>query len=105
MHPEQLADSMNPFIWLILALLDLYFWIILAAVISSWLVHFGIVNYSNPTVRSILRGLAALTEPVLTSIRRFLPNMGGLDISPIIALIGVQFLRYLIIYYLPPLLG
>lgn len=96
---------MNPFIWLIVTLIDLYFWIILAAVVSSWLVHFGIVNYSNPTVRSILRGLAALTEPVLAPIRRFLPNMGGLDISPIIALIGLQFLRYLVLYYALPMMG
>ena len=102
---NKLADPMNPFIWLILTLLDLYFYIILAAVISSWLVHFGIINYSNPTVRAILRGLAALTEPVLAPIRNLLPNMGGLDISPIIALIGLQFVRYLIIYYVPPLLG
>ncbi len=96
---------MNPFIWLILTILDLYFWVILAAVISSWLVHFGIINYSNPTVRSILRGLAALTEPVLGPIRRSLPQMGGLDISPIVALIGLQFLQYLVVYYAPRLMG
>ncbi len=96
---------MNPFIWLILTILDLYFWVILAAVISSWLVHFGIINYSNPTVRSILRGLAALTEPVLGPIRRMLPQMGGLDISPIVALIGLQFLQYLVVYYAPRLMG
>lgn len=96
---------MNPFIWLIVTLIDLYFWIILAAVVSSWLVHFGIINYSNPTVRSILRGLAALTEPVLAPIRRFLPSMGGLDISPIIALIGLQFLRYLVLYYAPGMMA
>jgi YggT family protein len=96
---------MNPFIWLIVTVIDLYFWIILASVVASWLVHFGIINYSNPTVRAILRGLAALTEPVLAPIRRFLPSMGGLDISPIIALIGLQFLQYLVVYYAPRMLG
>jgi YggT family protein len=102
---NKLADPMNPFIWLILTLINLYIWIILATVISSWLVHFGIINYSNPTVRAILRGLAALTEPVLGPIRRILPNMGGLDISPMIALIGLLFLYKFVDWYLPPLLG
>jgi YggT family protein len=96
---------MNPFIWLVLTIIDIYFWIILATVIASWLVHFGIINYSNPTVRSILRALGVLTEPVLAPIRRMLPNLGGLDISPVIALIGLQFLQYLIIYYAPRFLG
>jgi YggT family protein len=96
---------MNPFIWLILTILNIYFWIIIASVVASWLIHFGIVNYSNPTVRSILRALNALTEPVLGPVRRFLPNMGGLDISPIIALIGIQFVQYLIAYYVPQFLG
>ena len=102
---NKLAEPMNPFIWLIVTIIDLYFWIILITVISSWLVHFGIINYSNPTVRAILRGLAALTEPVLGPIRRILPSMGGLDISPIIALIGLQFLQYLVLYYGQPLIG
>ena len=96
---------MNPFIWLIFTLLDLYFWIIIAVVASSWLIQFGIINYSNPTVRQILQGLRALTEPVLGPIRRMLPNLGGLDVSPIIALLGVQFLKYFIGYYVAPLLG
>ena len=51
------------------------------------------------------RGLAALTEPVLGPIRRSLPQMGGLDISPIVALIGLQFLQYLVVYYAPRLMG
>ena len=96
---------MNPFIWLILTIIDIYFWIILITVISSWLVHFGIINYSNPTVRSILRALQALTDPVLRHIRRFMPNLGGLDVSPVVALIGLQFLQYLIVYYAPRILG
>lgn len=96
---------MNPFIWLILTIIDIYFWIILITVISSWLVHFGIINYSNPTVRSILGALQALTDPVLRHIRRFMPNLGGLDVSPVVALIGLQFLQYLIVYYAPRILG
>ena len=95
---------MNPFLWLVLTILDIYFWIILATVIMSWLLAFNIMNQSNPFVRQINHALRSLTEPVLGRIRRFLPELGGLDISPIVALIGLQFLQYLIAYYVPPLL-
>jgi YggT family protein len=96
---------MNPFVWLIFTLLDLYFWIIIASVASSWLIQFGIINYSNPTVRQILSGLRAMTEPVLGPIRRMLPDMGGIDISPIFALFGLQFIKYFFSYYIVPLIS
>ena len=92
---------MNPFIWLILTILNIYSWIIIASVASSWLIQFGIINYSNPTVKQILYGLRQLTEPVLGPIRRMLPNLGGLDISPIIAIIGLQTIHY----YAPRFIG
>jgi len=95
---------MNPFIWLILTILDIYFWIILATVVLSWLVAFGGVNRQNPYVRQIDYALHRLTDPVLGPIRRVMPDLGGLDISPIIALLGLQFLQYLVAYYLPRLL-
>ena len=88
--------SMNPFLWLILTIIDIYFWIILASVILSWLVAFNVVNRSNPYVRQIGQALEKLTEPLLRPIRRFLPDLGGIDISPIILLIGLQFLGILI---------
>jgi YggT family protein len=90
---------MNPFLWLILTILDVYFWIILATVIMSWLVAFGVINASNPYVRQIGQALRRLTEPLLGPIRRFLPDLGGIDISPIVLLIGLQFLKYLVAYY------
>jgi YggT family protein len=96
---------MNPFIWLILTVLDIYFWIILATVIMSWLVAFGIMNRQNPYVRQFDYALHRLTEPVLGPIRRIMPDLGGLDLSPIIVLIGLQFLQYLIVYYVPRLLS
>jgi YggT family protein len=96
---------MNPFVWLIFTLLDLYFWIIIASVASSWLIQFGIINYSNPTVRQILSGLRAMTEPVLGPIRRMLPDLGGIDISPIFALFGLQFIKYFFGYYIVPLIS
>jgi YggT family protein len=84
-------------IWLIDELFNIYWWIILATVLSSWLIQFGIINGSNPNVRMILRALYNLTEPVLGPIRRLLPNLGGLDISPIILLIAMEFVRRLVI--------
>ena len=90
---------MNPFIWLILQLIDIYWWIVLATVIISWLTAFNIINNSNPYVRQIYRALHKLTEPVLGPIRRFMPDLGGLDFSPVIVLFGLQVLKYFIAYY------
>ena len=81
-----------PFLWLILTIIDIYFWIILATVILSWLVAFNVVNRSNSVVRQIGTALERLTEPLLRPIRRVLPDLGGIDISPIVLLIGLQVL-------------
>jgi YggT family protein len=84
-------------IWLINELFSLYWWIIFASVVSSWLIQFGIINSSNPNVRMILKALYQMTEPLLGPIRRILPNLGGLDISPIILLLALEFIRRLVI--------
>ena len=89
----------NPFIWLILTVLDIYTWVIVGAVIASWLVSFGVINIHNQFVRSLVIALQAMTEPVFRPIRRVIPPMGGLDLSPLVALLAIQFLRYLILYY------
>ena len=89
----------NPFLWLILTILDIYFWIILITVIMSWLIAFNVINGANPYVRQVNYALRRLTEPLLAPIRRFLPDLGGLDISPIVLLIALQFIRYLVVYY------
>ena len=86
----------NPILWLVHTVINIYFWIILAMVIMSWLIAFGIVNRSNPYVRQIGYALDRLTDPLLRPIRRFLPDLGGIDISPIILLIGLQFLGILV---------
>jgi YggT family protein len=82
---------------LVLLVLRLYTYVVIAAVIASWLVGFGIVNSYNPIARTMLRFLHALTEPVFRPIRRFLPPMGGLDLSPLIVLLLVFFLQRLIL--------
>ena len=88
--------TMNPFLWLILTVINVYFWIILAMVVMSWLIAFGIINRSNPYVRQIGQALERLTEPLLRPIRRMLPDLGGIDISPIVLLIGMQFFGMLV---------
>lgn len=66
-----------------------YYYVVIAAVIFSWLLAFNVINYSNPIVRSIWQAINALTEPFLAPIRRALPNMGGLDLSPLVLLLAV----------------
>ena len=80
-----------------LIVLQLYTYVIIAAVVVSWLVGFGVINTYNPAARSILRALHALTEPVFGPIRRILPPIGGLDLSPMIALLIIIFLQRWII--------
>jgi YggT family protein len=97
--PQQQGRFMSPVIWLIYYILNLFFWLIIAVVVLSWLVAFNVVNGSNPYVRQISYALRRLTEPVLGPVRRLLPDLGGIDISPIIVLIALQFLQYSVVYY------
>ena len=78
---------------LIDTVVDLYIYTLLAYVICSWLIAFKIINPWQPLVRQILSALSQLHEPLLGRIRGILPDLGGLDISPIIVLLAVQFLR------------
>jgi YggT family protein len=89
----------------ILLILNLYTWVIIISAVLSWLLAFNVVNYDNSFVRSIWSGINALTEPLLRPIRRVLPRMGAIDISPIILLLAIFFLERVIIYYLYPTLG
>jgi YggT family protein len=94
-----------PVIQLILLLLDVYFWIIIAVVVLSWLVAFNIVNPTNNIVRQIRYALYRLTEPLLGPIRRRMPDLGGIDLSPMILLIALWFLSNSVAYYGPRLLA
>jgi YggT family protein len=86
----------------ILVVLQLYVYVIIAAVILSWLVAFNVVNRHNDVVRSIWNFVAALTEPLLRPIRGTVPNLGGLDISPLILLLLIFFLQRIIEEYIYP---
>lgn len=82
--------------------IDIYTWIVIAGAIMSWLVAFGVVNISNKFIRMVVDVLYRLTEPVLRPIRRILPNLGGVDISPVILLLGLFFIRSLLWEYVWP---
>ena len=90
--------------YLALQLLKLYSYVVLANVVISWLVAFNILNTQNRFVYSILELTYRLTNPVLNKIRRFLPNMGTLDISPVILLVLIWFLQTCMHLYVRPII-
>ena len=82
-----------PVIEVLIAILDIYWWVVIIQAIASWLIAFNILNtYSRP-VAMIVDVLYRLTEPALRPIRQFVPSMGGLDITPIILLLIIWFVR------------
>ena len=85
-------------------LIQLYVYVIIAGVILSWLMAFGVVNPYNPTVRAIWQGLNAVTEPLLRPIRNMLPNFGAVDLSPIVLLLACFFVQGLISQVLIPVI-
>jgi YggT family protein len=87
---------LNPLIWLVDTVLGLYTVVIIAAVVSTWLIAFGVLNTANQLVRQIVHTLDALTDPVFRQVRRIIPPIGGLDLSPIIVLISIQLVRELL---------
>lgn len=86
----------------ILLVLDLYTWVIIASAIFSWLYAFNVVNPGNQFIATIGRMLYQLTEPLLRPVRRFVPNFGGLDISPLLLLLLIFLLQRVIAYYIYP---
>ena len=73
--------------------IDLYVFVIIAAIIISWLVAFEIVNLRNPFMRQVVQALTAITEPVLRPVRRILPTIGGMDFSPFVVVILLKALQ------------
>lgn len=90
---------MNPLVYLISSVIGLYSFVVFCAVIMSILIQFRILNTSNLLVFRVNEVLEKLTEPVLQKIRSKLPDLAGLDISPVILLLGLQVLDYTVIYY------
>ena len=88
---------MIPLLLFIDYLRSLYTWVVIASVIFSWLIAFNVINPYNQFVRSVWQALGAVTEPILRPIRRMLPDLGGLDLSPVVLLLGIFFIRSVVI--------
>jgi YggT family protein len=78
-------------------LITLYVYIIIAGAVMSWLIAFNVINPYNQFVRSLWQGLNALTEPVLRPIRRRMPDLGGIDISPLVLILILFFIQSVIL--------
>jgi len=95
---------MNALLWLINTLIGIYIWLLIAQAVLSWLVAFGIVNRHNRMVAMVGDFLWRITEPLLRPIRRVLPDLGGIDISPVILILLLVFLQRLLDYDIAPYL-
>ncbi len=84
-------------LWFISYLLTIYVWILIAQAVMSWLIAFNVVNPYNQVVRAIGEFLYRITEPVLRPIRNLLPNLGGIDISPVIVILIIFFIQSVVI--------
>ncbi len=91
--------------WLIDTLLDMVWWLVILSVIFSWLYAFNVVNASNQFISQVGRFLYQVTEPIYAPIRRVLPNMGTLDLSPIVVLLAITFLQIFLRTSVAPALG
>ena len=91
---------MQSLVLLISMLIDIYIWIIIGSAVLSWLVAFNVINQYNNFVRQLMTLLHRLTEPTCGPIRRLLPDLGGIDISPVIVIFALIFARNLMFEYL-----
>ena len=86
----------------VLLALQIYVWLLIASAVLSWLIAFNVINTRNQFVSTVWDSLYRVTEPALRPIRERLPNLGGLDISPIILLLIIYFIQSVIIRYIYP---
>ena len=92
---------MGPIEWLANTVLGLFFWVVIVNAVLSWLVAFDVVNLRNRLVATIYDTCERLTNPVLAPIRKVLPNLGGVDLSPVALIIGIQFLQNFAVPLIP----
>jgi YggT family protein len=95
-------DFMRALLDVILILLQLYTWLLIASAVLSWLIAFNVVNVRNQLVSSVGEFLYRITEPLQRPIRSFVPNFGGLDISPVLLILLIILIERIIIYYIYP---
>jgi YggT family protein len=99
---EGTTDSMRSLLTIILIVLDIYIWLLIASAILSWLVAFNVVNTRNQFVAMVGDFLWKITEPVLRPIRAIMPNLGGIDLSPVILILLIILLKDIIVRYIFP---
>ncbi len=87
---------LGPLFWLILTVINLYIWVVIISVILSWLTAFNVINTHNRFIYLIGDFLYRATEPALRPIRSILPNLGGLDLSPLVLILGLYFLEQVV---------
>ncbi len=78
-------------------LIELYMYLVIASVILSWLVSFNMLNTRNRFISAVGTTLHRLTEPALSRIRRYMPDLGGIDITPVVLILGLIFLREVVV--------
>src|ERR1039457_130610 len=98
--PRTGGHSMRAVLDIVLLVLQIYIWMLIAAAVLSWLVAFTVVNPRNPGVALLLDFLYRLLEPLLRPIRSMLPNLGGIDVSPVILILLILLLENVIVRYI-----
>src|SRR5688500_15812463 len=93
---------MRSILFVILLVLDIYIWLLIAAAVLSWLVAFNVVNARNQFVSMVGDFLYRITEPVLRPIRNIMPNLGGIDVSPVIVILLIILIKDIIVRYIYP---
>ncbi len=91
--------NLNPFIILISQIIYLYNFIIIVYCVIGWLINFGILNIHNKYVSKVSYACGKLADPLLDKIRKYLPDLGGIDISPVIAILGLIFIKNILFTY------
>lgn len=93
-----------PFIELLVTILDIYSWVVIIAIILFWGVQLNLVNYSNCRVRSFYDFFVRLTDPSFKLARRVVKPINGIDLAPIVVLLGIYFIQNCLIHYVVPVL-
>ena len=76
--------------------IDVYVWIIIAEVVLNWLLIFGVINVKNPQARSLMELIHKATEPVMSRVRKYIPPIGGFDLTPIVVIFGLSLIKMLV---------
>jgi YggT family protein len=87
---------------IVLIVLQLYVWLLIASAVLSWLIAFNVVNMRNGFVAAVADFLYRITEPLLRPIRSFMPNLSGIDLSPIVLILIIFLIERIILYYIYP---